>query len=223
MPFRIHDLTKSALDWTRKEVGYFPGGVREKLLARDWTGVRLFAWLPSDLPSELREPFDASFIVRLGREHVMDWDYAAAEIGYIQHHLLTTQRGVFLYQTDFFRLDNGYPIPKAPGERLVTFNRGLREPQDYQEEVWGYQEQDFEESESIKLTYHRGKWPQHGLGVLTSLSPESPELEASESAGPQVMADLSARARCIIVPAWRGSAFIFVEWPHCPPFGIAGN
>jgi hypothetical protein len=213
MPYTIHDLTGLAVDWARREVGHYSGGLRDQLLARDWTGVRLFAWLPADLPNELQEPLDASFVVRLGREHVMDWDYVAAETGYIQAHLLATDRGVFLYQTDYSRLKNGHPIPRAPGEKLVSFDRGLDSPQDYREEVWVYLDRGFEESESIKLAYHRGIWPQHGLGVLTSLPPDSHDLGASEVTCSGILRQLGARTRSILIPGWRGSAFIFVEFP----------
>jgi hypothetical protein len=176
--------------------------------------VRLFAWLPDPLPAEFQQPFDASFNVRLGREHVMDWDYVSTEIGYIQVHLRTTECGVFLYQTDYFRVKHGHPIPKAPGEQLLSFDRGLSDPQDFREEIWVIVDTEFHESESIRLAYHRGMWPQHGLGVLTSLSTTSPDLKACELASLEIMVELSARARTLIVPAWRGDAFIFVEWPR---------
>jgi len=214
VPFACPSRAKSAIGWARREVGYFPGGLRDQLLARDWADVHLFAWLPADLEDDLRESLDASFVVRLGKEYSVDWSYVAAEIGYIQTHLLTTQRAVFLYQADYLRLKRGFPIKQAPGEELVVFNLEGRAPPGERQEVWVYLDHDFEDSESVSLTMHRGKWPQHGLGLLTSAATISPRLDVNRPESPRAMAELSARAHAILVPAWRGDAFIFVEWPR---------
>ena len=212
MPFKIHNLTKSAIDWARTEIGYYPGRLREHLLSRDWSRARLFAWLPADLPADLKVPFDASFVTRLGRDHAMDWEYTAAEIGYIQAHLLTTDGGVFLYQADYFRLESGLPVRRAPGEQLIVFDQEQQFTHAKPQDLWIYLDKEFEESELVKLAYHRGKWPEHGLGILTSRS-DTTALASDKPAGLDVLHELSANIRAVLLPAWRGDSFIFVEWP----------
>jgi hypothetical protein len=211
LAFKLHQMSGPTLDWVRQEIAHFSGGLRQQLLAKDWSNVRLFAWLPADLPADLEEPLDASFVVRLGREHEMDWDYTAAETGYIQTHLAATYGGIFLYQADYFRLERD-PVATAPGEQIVIFDRGLGVSQKPSHEVWVYLDSDFEDSEAVRLAYHRGIWPQHGLGILTSLPRGAPRLVSGAVADPRTMKQLSENTRTILVPGWRGNAFIFVEW-----------
>lgn len=192
----------------------YPGGLRAKLLARDWTNVKLFCWLPADLPDELLEPMDASFVVRLGRSHLIDRAYVDAEVGYIQAHLAARTSGVFLYQADYLRLEKGLPIVCAAGEHIIVVDRdvGADDTLGIAQEAWIYVNRAFDYSEDVMLAMHRGKWPQHGLGVLTESTDAMIKGEVSELVGSDAVSELCSNARVVLVPAWRGDAFVIVEW-----------
>jgi len=211
MPFNMYDL-RCELAWVRQEVAYYPGGLRAEILAKDWSNVDAFAWLPADLPAELREPLDASFVVRLGKDHQPDWEFVAAEIGHVQSLLRRRERALFLYQADYARYRAGVGVRAADGERVLTFDVELSGPVGQDREVWVCLDKDFERSEMVRLTYHRGKWPQHGLGVVTSLPPDLAALPTVDVCSQEAVSALGARAFAVLVPAWRGDSFIFVEW-----------
>ena len=200
---------KAAIEWVVQEVRCISGGLRAMLSTMNVGACTAFSFFPVMPAAADLEYFGGPCV-----DMAMAAEWAAhgykEQNEFINEFLAASPKNVAIFQANYFRV-NRQDLRLADGERIILVDRESTTGTESKLEGWEYLAEPQADLTRISDMRIRGMWPDHGVGLLTSLPANSPEWKAIQPIDRRLAEALAERAQYLIADAYSGGALIFVD------------